>query len=92
MKEEKVPTAEEFLAKHEGRPVSLIRDRRLNIEAPYAVDAMKEFAKLHVTAALKVASEKAQCRGAYKSDEGHLTGGGINKESILNAYPQENIT
>jgi hypothetical protein len=45
MKEEKIPTAEEFLARREGRPIILMKDKRLVIEAPSAVDAMKEFAK-----------------------------------------------
>lgn len=51
-----------------------------------ALEAMIEFAKLHVGAALKEASEKSTCMDGdpYYSDM-------IDKESILNAYPLENI-
>lgn len=54
-------------------------------------ECMIEFAKLHVTAALKAASKEAEIR----TEE---IGGGLNiewkvidKESILNAYPLTNI-
>ena len=61
-----------------------------------AKSAMIEFAKLHVEAALKAASEKAK---TFKNDE--VMGGDgrylrhgyidVDKESILSAYPLENI-
>jgi hypothetical protein len=61
-------------------------------------EAMVEFAKLHVTAALKAASEKAEYKhnGAYILQSGNTyldrNGISIRKESILNAYPlDENI-
>ena len=52
--------------------------------------SMIEFAKLHVEAALKEASEKAALDyGDYIAD-GHY-GRVIDKDSILNAYPLINI-
>ena len=80
-----------------------------------ALEAMIEFAKLHVEAALKEASEKAEIQEDYYSDDNfslsdlkELADNGyprtdnygeiyavdivsINKNSILNAYPLENI-
>lgn len=44
-----------------------------------------EFAKLHVEAALKAASEKVEWNGYT------LAGVEIDKDSILDAYPLENI-
>jgi hypothetical protein len=67
-----IPTAEEFLR---GKPFS--------IESIY--NNMIEFAKLHVEAALKEASENA---------ESYVIGGltsEVDKDSILNAYPLTNI-
>lgn len=54
-----------------------------------AKSAMIEFAKLHVEAALKAASENAEAIAEpdYRGGEWYL----VNKESILNAYPLENI-
>ena len=79
----KIPTAEEFL------------DNFLNKDAiPWSPEidkvygcintAMIEFAKLHVEAALKEAYENADLE--YYGDEVCY-----NKDSILNAYPLENI-
>ncbi len=50
--------------------------------------SMIEFAKLHVEAALKIASEKGvtELRSEGNSDDQI-----VNKDSILNAYPLENI-
>ena len=50
------------------------------------VQAMIEFAKLHVEAALKAASENAQT----ECDEGGELGF-VNRETILDAYPLTNI-
>lgn len=52
---------------------------------------MREFAKLHVKAALKTASKNAVI---YDGHEGENYRGGsyyIVPDSILNAYPEENI-
>lgn len=46
-----------------------------------------EFAKMHVTEALKQASEKAQAYQMCKDNDPII----ISKESILNAYPIELI-
>jgi len=47
---------------------------------------MIEFAKLHVTAALKAASEKAQ---VYADEGGYSEF--VDEQSILNSYPLEKI-
>jgi len=48
-------------------------------------EKLKVFARLHVEAALKAASENA------KIEWGLIHAKGINKDSILNAYPLTNI-
>ena len=53
-----------------------------------AMEAMIEFAKLHVEAALKAASENSELEGDEESNFDYIC---INKQSILNAYPLENI-
>jgi hypothetical protein len=53
--------------------------------------AMIEFAKLHVEAALKEASEKAEIHTEVISGDLFLDLEVINKDSILNSYPPENI-
>ena len=50
-------------------------------------DFMIEFAKLHVETALKAASENVDTL----KGEVYASKGCINKESILNAYPLNNI-
>lgn len=81
-------TAEEFLKEFnekEGNLDKLYYDK-------YIEKFAKEFTKYHVEQALKAASEQAYI------DSSHVQGGcmdsedyTINKESILNAYPFENI-
>ena len=58
-----------------------------------ALEAMIEFAKLHVEAALKEASEKAKTFDIYNESCGDVECKVtfIKKDSILNAYPLENI-
>lgn len=51
-----------------------------------STEMMIEFAKLHVAQALLKASENAQT----ECDEGGETGF-VNKETVLNAYPLNNI-
>jgi hypothetical protein len=72
---EKMLTAEEFLEK-ENLPETL--------SGGTLVFAMKEFAKLHVEAALKEANEKAEIVILEKSVF-------LDSSSILNSYPRENI-
>jgi len=91
---EKLPTVEEFL--------ELWKDSKYPVSYQ-----MKQFAKLHVKAALEAASEKANMLGitqhmnsapdkyedfVYVVDSnGPDYGYTVNKESILNAYPLDNI-
>lgn len=97
MKNETIPTAEEFFnefCKKRTRVGQLNNIERLDI--------MVEFAKLHVEAALKAASEKATLLengnltyfDRYIVEEGNHyseTEIDVNKDSILNSYPLENI-
>jgi hypothetical protein len=72
---EKIPTAK------------LFRETKLmNSSKPYTEEEiMIEFTKLHVEAALKEASEDVELE-TYGN-----FGNSVNKDSILNAYPLENI-
>lgn len=88
--ENKLPTAEKYIKKHP------YVDSFLGSAQGYEVliNFMVEFAKLHVTAALKQASDQATAiGGGYQSDSRHLPSNKttVNKESILNSYPLENI-
>jgi hypothetical protein len=51
--------------------------------------AMIEFAKLHVEAALKEASEESHA--TFETLDNHHSYPYVEKDSILNAYPLENI-
>lgn len=90
---EKIPTAKEFYLKTIF-PVS-IENNRDDIELWFDTDdhseehlrIMIEFAKLHVEQALKEASQNAR----LKELEIHLSDGSVDKDSILNSYPLENI-
>ena len=78
---EKILTAEDLALNFE-----IGNTKRISIED--AKEAMIEFAKLHVEEALKEASEKAD----YITDgQEHITDIWIDKDSILNSYPLENI-
>ncbi len=68
-----VPTAEEFFL-------------NTYFSDSISVQMMVEFAKMHVTAALKAASENA----TVYADEGGYSEF-VDEQSILNAYPLENI-
>lgn len=89
--EERISTTEQFFEKYsslyqfeEGDPEYLID--KLDFK-----EAMIEFAKLHVEAALKVASEKVSLTDfAYEFlQEG--SDDAIDKDSILNSYPLNKI-
>ena len=78
----KMPTAEEVMQNH------LDPHDRLRVSKCYdmTLEAMKEFAKLHVEAALKAASEKA------KIDKSVTFGWEkVDRPSILKSYPLDNI-
>jgi hypothetical protein len=90
----KIPTAEEFLKQYE-----LGNTGKMDIED--AKEAIIEFAKLHVEAALKSASENAYVE-YIDLDTNEIfdytdvitddnVGADVNKNSILNAYSLENI-
>jgi hypothetical protein len=90
---EKIPTAEEFLIE-KGIANPLGELWRLNVTRDcYAgtekeiQQAMKEFAKLHVEAALKQASKSAR----LKELEVHLSDGSVDEYSILNSYSLDKI-
>lgn len=76
---EKIPTAEEFL------PETQIWDLTTK-EKEVVYNSLRDFAKLHVKAALKAAAENAEF-GTVDSAEEYLEC----KESILNAYPENLI-
>jgi hypothetical protein len=87
---EKIPTAEEFLKdlQHEYEETGEYK-MYFAIDIP---DKLREFAKLHVEAALKAASEKGEAvvrtNGEWTSSK---VTAGVNKESILNSYPLDKI-
>ena len=85
---ENITTTEDFLQDH--LQISHFFDDKTDRMVCFSDDvqqAMIEFAKLHVEAALKEASEKAR----LKELEIHLSDGSVDKDSILNSYPLENI-
>lgn len=77
-------TAREFLEK-------------MDIEgSPKRCNAMIEFAKLHVEAALKEAFENAETDYTYEGESGEfedipIYNYFVKKDSILNSYPESNI-
>jgi hypothetical protein len=72
-----LPTAEQFYQDFDKSSIPRFDD---------IYEAMCEFAKMHVEAALKAASEEA----LTECDEGGETGF-VNQQSILTAYPSELI-
>ena len=73
--EGKIPTAYQFLTNFTDEP-----------DDDTIYEAMVEFAKLHVEAALKAASEDAHTKDVPYTDDVE-----VDKDSILSAYPLENI-
>ena len=76
----KIPTAESLLQ---------AEDCALNdsYRTDYIVKKMKEFAKLHVEAALEEASKKAEA----KNGPGEWSYLYVDENSIINSYPLTNI-
>ncbi len=74
--DDKLPTAYQFLTNFTDEP-----------DDDTIYEAMVEFAKLHVEAALKAASEKAD----IIPDPNGMDWDVVDKDSILSAYPLENI-
>jgi hypothetical protein len=89
-----------FLDSYFGESISK-EDKQLwlecNNQAKESINIMIEFAKLHVKLALKEASNKATTKdwnedGRFDDEDGeHFEYLVINRDSILNAYPLENI-
>jgi hypothetical protein len=85
-----VPTAEEFLKKYEN-------DTDHYADQDYSefrlIRALQEFAKLHVEKALKEASEQATIEdiGSPNCDGEWMSCNIIDKESIINSYPLDNV-
>jgi hypothetical protein len=84
-----LPTAEEFLK----NKVYITKDDIEDVHDSLitVTNTMIEFAKLHVEAALKNASEKAKMQTRNKNKFDELNYNIIHKQSILNAYPLDNI-
>lgn len=95
---EKIPQAEEFIRKH-----FMLHsfDLGVTLTVNSAVTIMKEFAELHVKAALEAAAEKglvieehdlyAERNYISESIPTEIGWVRIHKPSILSAYPEENI-
>lgn len=80
---EKIPTAKELFDKKHPQDGTLPK---------WAEDLMIEFAKLHVEQALKEASVNAEteeeCGNPYDPEDYYYV---VDRDSILNSYPLENI-
>ena len=86
-KMENIPTAEELLNDRVYITQDDIEDVHDSIST--VAEAMIEFAKLHVEAALKHASEKAELSNKPKfSGDYNLV---VDEDSILNSYPLNKI-
>jgi hypothetical protein len=93
-----IPTAEEFLKKYNNHDHS----KSEGCSCRYRdIVALREFAKLHVEAALKEAFNNSEMRVSENDtnehpsftdnyDDSYVTIT-VSKDSILNAYPLENI-
>jgi hypothetical protein len=79
-----IPTAEEFLKEYNNHDHSKSEGCSCRHRD---IVALREFAKLHVEAALKAASRKAY----FRDSNGFVCTTEENKKSILNAYPLSNI-
>ena len=86
-----IPTAEDFFNKYRNRYQFEEGPSEYLIDIEDFQTAMIEFAKLHVEAALKAASEDADMDNEYYQSVQEGTSGRIDIETILNAYPLTNI-
>lgn len=97
---EKIPTAKEFL----GKDCNLkIFYSSTNNNKEFIEIAMIEFAKIHVKKALEEAGKKAKLKQEGRKRMNAPTGSNfrttpviipiyiVDKDSILNSYPEENI-
>ena len=86
----KIPTAEDFMNSKEFEPDSGISFEDYHGDnAAMVPHMMIEFAKLHVQAALKTANQHATAsnKSKFSGDCNPV----VDSDSILNAYPLENI-
>ena len=79
-----IPTAEEIILKHCNTKTNDYGTFFSSISDSQCINAMIEFAKLHVEAALHIASERADL-----TDNSSFTY--VDKESILKSYPLDKI-
>ena len=92
--ENKISIAEEFIMDYWDVDCEFVEDIRKQMSKMRGIDfnnipdLMIEFAKLHVKAALLAAVNNAELDRDAAQD---LNGISVNKDSILNAYPEENI-
>ena len=89
--ENKIPTAEEFAEANQYELDYYDEGGYQGIEVKSFAIKLREFAKLHVEAALRAASVSAEienCGNPYDpSDDSKC----VSETSILNAYPLDNI-
>jgi hypothetical protein len=78
-----VPTPEKLFEEISSGDLSWCKDLK-----QVGIETAKKFAKLHVEAALKAACEKATC-SVVPGSNGYVQT--VDKNSILNSYPIENI-
>lgn len=79
----KVPTAEEFFENNHGLFTSFnVKDKSGKLVRVVSIDKAIEFTKLHVKAALEAAKTKVKVG---------IIGSYIDKDLILNAYPDDYI-
>lgn len=81
--ENRIPTAEEFF---DSSSLKISNDTEYKYIQKVIKEKAIEFAKLHVEAALKAASEDAHTKDVPYTDDVE-----VDKDSILSAYPLENI-
>ena len=93
--ENKIPTAEEFIQQYAIWTVQDSPDTMTTvIDKADCLEAMIEYAKLHVKAALEAAADKAT---VTPIDHEEISEGsfrpiwGVDDDSILNAYPENLI-
>ena len=90
-----IPTAEEYYSKimfptlFKYKPDEIKLWFETNPDAQQSVNIMIEFAKLHVQAALKAADDNADVTVVDVDMTGTIWG--VDSDTILNAYPLENI-
>ena len=89
----KIPTAEEFFSKDNGLYIAYsVKNKEGKFRPVCSYQKAIDFAKLHVQAALESAYGNAEFITYHgvrmKYSEGF---GDLDKESILNAYPLDNI-